>query len=158
MYVQEETIDLSCGSAIEEFLRRCKDHGRKALCVQQALGGVEHAGIVIYDGHDLSTLRHEMCRLPSERATKPGADFLTGRPFITESRAAGPVLRGTTFGHSPRWTAQGLCEIAHEVTNLGTDRLQLARVAVTNLEAMTAHGHLTGCTGADSEAWRRALQ
>src|SRR5215831_13203328 len=47
MDVQEETIDLSYCSTIEEFLRRCKDHGRKALCVQQALGGIEHAGIVI---------------------------------------------------------------------------------------------------------------
>ena len=75
MDIQEETIDLSGCSAIEEFLRRCKDHGRKALCVQQALGGVEHAGIVIYDGHDLPTLRHETSRLPSDRETKPGADF-----------------------------------------------------------------------------------
>src|SRR6478672_1638312 len=75
MDVQEETIDLSCCSAIEEFLRRCKDHGRKALCVQQALGGVEHARIVIHDGHDLPTLRHETSRLPSDRETKPGADF-----------------------------------------------------------------------------------
>src|SRR5215831_18025417 len=26
-------------------------------------------------------------------------------------RAAGPVLRGSAFGHSPRWTAQGPCEM-----------------------------------------------
>jgi hypothetical protein len=52
MDVQEETIDLSYYSTIEELLRRCKDHGRKALCVQQALGGIEHAGIVIHDCHD----------------------------------------------------------------------------------------------------------
>src|SRR5262245_37674165 len=59
MDVQEETIDLSYCSTIEEFLRRYKDHGRKALCVQQALGGIEHAGIVIHDCHDGPTLSHE---------------------------------------------------------------------------------------------------
>src|SRR5262249_61610435 len=56
MDVQEETIDLSYCSTIEEFLRRYKNHGRKALCVQQALGGIEHAGIVIHDCHDGPTL------------------------------------------------------------------------------------------------------
>src|SRR5215813_4174046 len=56
MDVQEETIDLSYCSTIEEFLRRYEDHGRKALCVQQALGGIEHAGIVIHDCHDGPTL------------------------------------------------------------------------------------------------------
>src|SRR5262249_12009606 len=56
MDVQEETIDLSYCSTIEEFLRRYKNHGRKALCVQQALGGIEHAAIVIHDCHDGPTL------------------------------------------------------------------------------------------------------
>src|SRR5262249_3831669 len=59
MDVQEETIDLSYGSTIEEFLRRYKDHRRKALSVQQALGGIEHAGIVIHDCHNGPTLQHE---------------------------------------------------------------------------------------------------
>src|SRR5262249_34886888 len=75
MDVQEETIDLSYCSTIEEFLRRCKDHGRKALCVQQALGGIERAGIVIHDCHDCPTLQHETPRLPSDRKTKSGAIF-----------------------------------------------------------------------------------
>src|SRR5262245_51667871 len=75
MDVQEETIDLSYCSTIEEFLRRCKDHGRKALCVQQAFGGIERAGIVIHDCHDCPTLQHETPRLPSDRKTKSGAIF-----------------------------------------------------------------------------------
>src|SRR5215831_335386 len=67
MDVQEETIDLSYCSTIEEFLRRCKDHGRKALCLQQALGGIEHAGIVIHDCDDHPTLHDKVSRLPSGR-------------------------------------------------------------------------------------------
>src|SRR5262249_19321060 len=89
MDVQEETIDLSYCSTIEEFLRRCKDHGRKALCAQQALGGIEHAGIVIHDSHDRPTLQHEMSRLPSDRKTKPGNRFSTIRAFMTESTRGG---------------------------------------------------------------------
>src|SRR5262245_16149945 len=111
MDVQEETIDLSFCSTIEEFLRRYKDHGRKALCVQQALGGIAHAGIVIHDCHDGPTLSHEMSRLPSDRKTKPGTDFRLYAHLWQNRRSVGPVLRGSASGHSARWSAQGICEM-----------------------------------------------
>src|SRR5262245_25445509 len=110
MDVQEETIDLSYCSTIEEFLRRCKDHGRKALCVQQALGGIEHAGIVIHDCHDCPTLQHEMSRLPSDRKTKSAQIFDRTRIY-DRIDARRDLSLGETFRPSPRRTAQGLCEM-----------------------------------------------
>src|SRR5262245_1771271 len=93
MDVQEKTIDLSYCSTIEEFLRRRKDHGRKALCVQQGLSGVEHAGIVIHDCHDRPTLQHEVVRLLSDRKTKPGTDFYRTRIY-DRSDARGDLSLG----------------------------------------------------------------
>src|SRR5499426_1671716 len=110
MDVQEETIDLSYCRTIEEFLRRCKDHGRKALCVQQALGGIEHAGIVIHDCHDCPTLQHEMSRLPSDRKTKSAQIFDRTRIY-DRIDARRDLSLGETFRPSPRRTAQGLCEM-----------------------------------------------
>src|SRR5262249_4208397 len=89
--VEEETIDLSYCSTIEEFLRRCKDHGRKALCAQQGLNGIERTGIVIHDCHYRPTRQHEMSGLSSDRKPKQGADFYR-TSIMTNRRAAGLSL------------------------------------------------------------------
>ena len=58
MDVQEKTINLSCGTAIEECLGRCKDLCCKSMRAQEVLGGPEHTWIVIHDRHDHSLLQH----------------------------------------------------------------------------------------------------